>query len=781
MKKMLCLLLYMLIIASCTLVASAESSKKIEFADQDIQPETEKSIQLDLEEALPEINGSFDYWEYVQENGFAHPSFVFNEKTQIIEGVYEQLPVEVFYVDFPENPQAIVYKNGNEVYDGFMESGMTVEVYIDDRFYKEFTVGELVPIPVRTAEEEFFIKNGYANVSSFKTNSTQVQTTNSSQSYNFGFAYMFRNRNPFNHISTDYGIPGGWVIGWHMGIDFSWGGINNTPIYAVKSGTVVLAGPHGNYGNCVIIDHGNNIRTLYAHLIGMPLVSVGQWIPQDTHIGNVGSTGNSSAPHLHFEVRDQTQIGTQNNPKATNKFYIDPKLCFPEGGSGTPGGNTPTLSDGTFIHYSGNIYRIAGGAPIWVSNWNNVGGSQPYINVSATEFNSLNQYPTDGTYINDMYGSAWVFAGGAPIKIYNWTNLGFAPNVYPDRTVVDYNAINNLDHMRQNPVDGTYIGTVSNYAYRFVGGAPIRVYSWHTLGFSPGVYPNQVIVDPNAITNLDHMRSYPTDGSYINDIYGNAWVFAGGAPIKIYNWTNLGFAPNVYPDRTVVDYNAINNLDHMRSYPADGTYINDMYGSAWVFAGGAPIKIYNWTNLGFAPNVYPDRTVVDYNAINNLDHMRQNPVDNTYVYTIQNTMFRFFGGVPQQVYSWNGQSATLVDMYARYTADTFTTAYTWSLAASQTNTVGLKLINASKKDYVKFVAPVTGNYQIYSSNCTGDVYGELYNSAQTMIAYNDDGGGNLNFRITYTLTAGQTYYILTKNYSSSATTTGTYRLNILVP
>lgn len=86
----------------------------------------------------------------------------------------------------------------------------------------------------------------------------------------------------------------------HTGVDF--GAPMGTPIHAAADGVVVWAGARGGYGNCTIIDHGNSLATLYAHqsVIG---VVVGQHVTRNQVIGKVGSTGMSTGPHLHFEVR----------------------------------------------------------------------------------------------------------------------------------------------------------------------------------------------------------------------------------------------------------------------------------------------------------------------------------------------------------------------------------------------------------------------------------------------------------------------------------------------
>ncbi|MCX7831569.1 MAG: peptidoglycan DD-metalloendopeptidase family protein [Actinobacteria bacterium] len=86
----------------------------------------------------------------------------------------------------------------------------------------------------------------------------------------------------------------------HTGIDIA--APLGTPVKAAQSGTVLMAGRLGGYGNCIIIDHGGGVSTLYAHLNSIN-VEIGQQITKGTVIGAVGSTGLSTGPHLHFEVR----------------------------------------------------------------------------------------------------------------------------------------------------------------------------------------------------------------------------------------------------------------------------------------------------------------------------------------------------------------------------------------------------------------------------------------------------------------------------------------------
>ncbi|MGH9025342.1 MAG: murein hydrolase activator EnvC family protein [Acidimicrobiia bacterium] len=86
----------------------------------------------------------------------------------------------------------------------------------------------------------------------------------------------------------------------HTGLDMA--AAYGEPIRAADTGVVVMAGWNGGYGNCVIIDHGAGLATLYAHQSELA-VTVGQRVTRGEVIGYVGSTGLSTGPHLHFEVR----------------------------------------------------------------------------------------------------------------------------------------------------------------------------------------------------------------------------------------------------------------------------------------------------------------------------------------------------------------------------------------------------------------------------------------------------------------------------------------------
>ena len=94
-------------------------------------------------------------------------------------------------------------------------------------------------------------------------------------------------------------VTGAWK--YHSGLDI--GAQSGATIVASDGGTVSLAGVNGGYGNCVMIDHGNGYYTLYGHMSSIA-VSYGQVVSKGDTIGYVGSTGISTGPHLHFEIRE---------------------------------------------------------------------------------------------------------------------------------------------------------------------------------------------------------------------------------------------------------------------------------------------------------------------------------------------------------------------------------------------------------------------------------------------------------------------------------------------
>ncbi|MGW5396897.1 peptidoglycan DD-metalloendopeptidase family protein [Streptomyces sp. NPDC003952] len=112
-------------------------------------------------------------------------------------------------------------------------------------------------------------------------------------------------------ISARYHQAGGWAAGYHTGIDFAVS--TGTPVRAAAAGTVVSSGWQGAYGNAVVIKHDDGRYTLSAHL-SSATASEGERVSAGEQIGRSGNTGNSTGPHLHFEVRSSNSYGADVNP-----------------------------------------------------------------------------------------------------------------------------------------------------------------------------------------------------------------------------------------------------------------------------------------------------------------------------------------------------------------------------------------------------------------------------------------------------------------------------------
>ncbi|MEV1053012.1 LysM peptidoglycan-binding domain-containing M23 family metallopeptidase [Streptomyces sp. NPDC049887] len=115
-------------------------------------------------------------------------------------------------------------------------------------------------------------------------------------------------------VSTAYKTAGAmWSSGYHTGVDFI--APTGTSVKAVGPGTVVSAGWSGAYGNEVVIKHDDGTYSQYAHLSQLSIAS-GESVTGGRQIGLSGSTGNSTGPHLHFEIRTSPGYGSDIDPLA---------------------------------------------------------------------------------------------------------------------------------------------------------------------------------------------------------------------------------------------------------------------------------------------------------------------------------------------------------------------------------------------------------------------------------------------------------------------------------
>jgi large repetitive protein len=258
-----------------------------------------------------------------------------------------------------------------------------------------------------------------------------------------------------------------------------------------------------------------------------------------------------------------------------------------------PSGAAPKVTDGQFVSAGGMVYRIAGGAPIYVSSWASVGGGRPVTAITPIQLEALPQVPKDGTFVRA--GNNWYrIAGGAPVYVSSWATFGgVQPSVQIDPTAVTIaGGSGQWSHLRAVPADGTFV-SAAGMVYRIAGGAPVYVSTWSAFG---GVKPT-VQIDPNAIrvaggsNQWSHLRATPADGTLVWAA-GDVYVMAGGAPIYVSSWDAIGG----YRTPVQIDPSAIrvaggsNQWSHVLWYPRDNTYLaagEDVY----VVVDGVPTSV----------------------------------------------------------------------------------------------------------------------------------------------------------------------------------------------
>jgi surface antigen len=309
-----------------------------------------------------------------------------------------------------------------------------------------------------------------------------------------------------------------------------------------------------------------------------------------------------------------------------------------------------SISDGSFVSYQGNVYRIAGGAPVYVSTWNVYGGPQPATALTAAQWNALNAYPADGTFVA-AGGFVYRIAGGAPVYVSTWNAVG-GPHAYVEidpAAVINAGAGSVWNHLRQYPADGTFVAA-GGYIYRMAGGAPIYVSNWNNVG---GPQPS-VEIDAAAVGNAggpapwNHLLAYPADGTFVA-AGGYVYRIAGGAPIYVSSWGSVGGQqPSVEIDPSAISAAEVGfPWNHLRQYPLDGTFVIVLSGAVYRIAGGAAIYIDSWAPYG---GVRPT-TLIDQAAINSAgvgvpwNHLTPKPADGTILQGLpSNGFWKITGG-----------------------------------------------------------------------------------------------------------------------------------------
>ena len=231
---------------------------------------------------------------------------------EIFEKVKEEGINYYQYYAVLENGEEKLYVSNFEVADqiisklkekdsGNIDSIAISEVY--DTKTQEFTsedsaISSLYIAKTEQEPEEYIANNTEDNIISTKVNTNVSTSRNMSyQKVSLGVNLI---RPISGTISSRFGSKSSVRSGTHTGLDIA--APKGTPISAAASGTVVFSGEKGAYGKMIAISHANGIQTYYGHCSKL-YVKVGEKVKQGDVIAAVGSTGNSTGPHLHLEIR----------------------------------------------------------------------------------------------------------------------------------------------------------------------------------------------------------------------------------------------------------------------------------------------------------------------------------------------------------------------------------------------------------------------------------------------------------------------------------------------
>lgn len=326
----------------------------------------------------------------------------------------------------------------------------------------------------------------------------------------------------------------------------------------------------------------------------------------------------------------------------------------------------PPTKDGDFITGGGYTWRIAGGAPIWVSTWDAFGGRKPYTPYSDRRFADLPQRPAEGTFLRGLPSKRlFRIAGGAPVPVPDLTA--------PAGTVeVDDAALDRIstaapnDRMLRTPADGTFLrASRTGRVFVVAGGAPLYVSTLEPWGGGGAV--DIVTVGEGALDNAggsgdwSRMRRQPAEGTFLlGRRTGGVFTVAGGAPQWVDSWDPYGGRqPTVAVDDAAIDRaGGGGDWDRLNAFPTDGTVLRtNTDDRLYRVAGGAPIHLTSASVLeaGAPRAVAVSATVVDdaARADRNHAHLLQRPVDGTFVVAHSTgAVHTFVGGAPVWVQSW---------------------------------------------------------------------------------------------------------------------------------
>ena len=295
-----------------------ELSEKIEVKEAELAVKEEELAQAQIDE-----NDQYESMKkrikYMYENGSGQLIAVLLESKDITDFLnkaeyistiseYDRDMLKKFQdivaeVEAQEEKLQEEYDEIEAMQNDLIEKQETIETLIDE---KDTEIGEMsadlkkLKKAVETAERKQREKaSSYSGSAGASVVSGNGMFTHPCPGYSRISSYFGPRKQPMAGASSN-----------HKGIDYA--AAAGTPIYAAASGTVTTAGYSGAEGNWIVINHGNGLQTYYMHCLKL-YVHAGQKVSKGQNIAAVGSTGNSTGPHLHFQVMDG---GVARNPLA---------------------------------------------------------------------------------------------------------------------------------------------------------------------------------------------------------------------------------------------------------------------------------------------------------------------------------------------------------------------------------------------------------------------------------------------------------------------------------
>ena len=295
-----------------------ELSEKIEAKEAELAVKEEELAQAQIDE-----NDQYESMKkrikYMYENGSGQLIAVLLESKDITDFLnkaeyistiseYDRDMLKKFQdivaeVEAQEEKLQEEYDEIEAMQNDLIEKQDTIETLIDE---KDTEIGEMsadlkkLKKAVETAERKQREKaSSYSGSAGASVVSGNGMFTHPCPGYSRISSYFGPRKQPMAGASSN-----------HKGIDYA--AAAGTPIYAAASGTVTTAGYSGAEGNWIVINHGNGLQTYYMHCLKL-YVHAGQKVSKGQNIAAVGSTGNSTGPHLHFQVMDG---GVARNPLA---------------------------------------------------------------------------------------------------------------------------------------------------------------------------------------------------------------------------------------------------------------------------------------------------------------------------------------------------------------------------------------------------------------------------------------------------------------------------------